>query len=335
MTAPRSRCRRLFPAWIATLLVMSAASLGHAQAPSAADEARARTLYEEGTKRLDAGDLKEACPRLEEAVRLVPDASGAHLALGVCFERSGRLASALVHFEQAAAFSGPIPERKQRAEASAAEVRPRVPRLLVEVAAGAPPGAKVRIAGRTAAWGEPVLLDAGSHLVELVDGERTIARASAVVRDGEVTRLSLGPTEGGSPPLQPGVGSPSDEASPKDGGPPWATIGAVAIGVGSAGLLLGAIGGGVAAERDAASADACDERDFCNEEGFAARDAAFTWATVSTVGLLVGGALATTGIVLVIVDGSEAAGASAARRSPAPRASARVGPGGLSIQGAF
>ncbi len=341
MSAPRPPRLRLLQAYFASLLAMGVPSVGHAQTPTA-DEARAQALYDEGTKRLDAGDLKEACPRLEEAVRLVPDAGGAHLALGVCLERSGRLASALVHYERAVAFSDPFPDRKQRAQISAAQIRPRVPKLLVEISAGAPPHATVRVDGLASPHAEPILLDAGSHTVELVHGERAVARDTVVLTDGALTRLSIGAA---SPALPANVGKPASTTGAPSGeegregagggGPPLGVLGVVAIGAGGAGLILGAVAGSVAAERDSASDEACDERDFCTEEGYALRDEAFTWATVSTVGLIVGGALATTGIVLVVVDGAEADPPSSARPRSSPRVTARVGPAGVSIHGGF
>ena len=55
---------------------------------------------------------------------------------------------------------------------------------------------------------------------------------------------------------------------------------------------------------------------------------------MSTVGLIVGGALAATGVVLVIVDGSEAAPTATTRRV-APRAAVGVGPRGLLVRGSF
>jgi len=282
-----------------------------AQQPSPDDEARASSLYQEGTRLLDAGNFREACPRLEEAVRLVPDASGAHLALGVCFERSGRLASALLHLDAAATLAAPatLADRRQRAQESAAKVRPRVPRLVVHIAAGVSASALVRVDGRPAPISGPMLLDAGTHEVELVDGARVLARRSATLRDGEETRVELDtPTQG------------------RDA-PPWTAIGVATIGVGGAGLVLGTISGTIAADRDAASDGACDKRDFCTAEGAAARDEAFTWATVSTVSFVAGSALAAAGIVILVVDSGSEEGA--------PSATLRVSPTGVDLRGAF
>ncbi len=317
----------------ACLAISTTCALGLAQQPSPDDETRARNLYEEGTRLLDTGDLAQACPRLAEAVRLVPDASGAHLALGVCFERAGRLASALLHLDAAAALADPetLADRRRRARESAEKVRPRVPRLVARLATGVPASAIVRVDGRPASIAGPLLLDAGRHEVELFDGAQVIARRSVTLQDGEETRIDLAPDRSAPPSSPPSAGgapfAPHDEATTTDA-PPWTAIGAVGIGVGGAGLILGAISGAIAANRDAASDEVCDERDFCPPEGAAARDEAFTWAAVSTVSFVAGGALAATGVVLVLVDSGRDDGG-------ATRATLRVSPTGLDVGGAF
>lgn len=317
----------------------AAAQPAEAAPPPAAQpadlEARAVALYEEGTRLLDAGSTAEACPKLAEAVRLVPDASGAHLALGVCFERSGRLASALHHLERAEALTDPgsMADRRQRAREAAEALRPRVARVTIVVEPAGAPGLVVTVDGRPVERGVASPIDAGTHAIVLTDGGVELTRRSVEVRDGDRARVVLAAprtSDAASPPA-PALADPEHEGA----GPPWATIGVIGLAVGGAGLVLGAVGGAVAADRDAASAEACDERDFCTDAGFAARDEAFTWATVSTVSFIAGGALAATGLVLVLVGDDEDAAATAGRVAPRARAEASIHPGGVLVRGTF
>ena len=188
---PPRRLPRAVALAASTSLLMLAAD---AAAQPADSEERARTLYEEGTRLLDAGATAEACPKLEEAVRLVPDASGAHLALGVCLERAGRLATALHHLERAEALADPVAlgERRERAAQAAAALRPRVARIRVVVEQGTSSSAVVTIDGRVVPRGEAVAVDAGRHEVVLSDmGGRALARHSLQVVDGALERVVL------------------------------------------------------------------------------------------------------------------------------------------------
>lgn len=333
---PRRAARRALSLAAATTL-LGLAPGARAEA-TAEDEARARVLYEEGTALLDAGATAEACPKLEEAVRLVPDASGAHLALGVCFERSGRLASALHHLERAEALSDPatLAERRRRAAEAAAALRPRVGHIVVELAPGTPGTATTTLDGASARHGASLPVDAGAHEVVVSDDGVILARRSVLGRDGEVVRVELGRAAPAPAAVVDGTSSPTPERGTPDDGAPWREIGVVALAVGGAGLVLGGVSAAVAAERDAASDDACDARDFCSAAGFAARDEAFTWATVSTLGFIAGGAFAATGVVLVLVDdaGGETETATP-DRAGAARAEAALVPGGIRVRGTF
>jgi hypothetical protein len=101
------------------------------------------------------------------------------------------------------------------------------------------------------------------------------------------------------PPAQPG---PAPEQS-KGNGSTQRTIGFVAIGVGAAGLLVGGITGGLALSKHGEITESC--RDGHCPTGTEALynpeiDSYNAMGTISTIGFIAGGALAATGVVLML-----------------------------------
>src|SRR4051794_10074481 len=110
-----SRLGRSAGALVCMLMLWLPPLISQAHA-DAADEARAEQLFRDGKARLASGDHAHACPMLAESYRLDP-ASGGLLALAVCHEREGRLASASREFAEVAARSHAEsrPDREQAA----------------------------------------------------------------------------------------------------------------------------------------------------------------------------------------------------------------------------
>jgi hypothetical protein len=104
-------------------------------------------------------------------------------------------------------------------------------------------------------------------------------------------------------------------------------VGLAAIGIGAGGLLAGAIAGGLAIKKHGDLAAVCDQQGGCNGQQ-SAIDSYHLLTTVSDVGLVVGGALAVTGIVLV----ATAPKATAVRNA---RIVPVVGPGFAGMAGRF
>src|SRR5688572_6405870 len=161
---------RTFPrmrwAVVSLSLVLSAAE---ARA-EAYDSAGAEVLFREGKQLMNEKDYAAACPKLAESYRLDP-ATGSLLALALCYERAGKLASAWVAYTDAAARAkreGQT-DREQGAKARARELEPKLARLIVNVEAPDTPGLEVTRDGvqlGAAALGSAIPVDHGEHVVE-------------------------------------------------------------------------------------------------------------------------------------------------------------------------
>jgi hypothetical protein len=154
--------------WLAVALVLSP-RLGLAQDPAAA----AQALFENGRDLLRSGKVDAACPKLAESQRLQP-ATGTLLALAICHQTQGKLATAWVEFSEVAARAakdGQL-ERESHARSQIVLLKPRLSTLELRV----PPevealaGLEVRMDGIVvgkSAWNVPVPVDGGEHVVEV------------------------------------------------------------------------------------------------------------------------------------------------------------------------
>jgi hypothetical protein len=140
--------------------------------PAGADEAAAaaaQSLFEQGRDLLRAGQYAEACPLLAESQRL-DAATGTLLALAMCHEAEGKLASAW------AAFSGVVTmarrdgqqEREQLARQRSAAIKPRLSMLELTVPAhsSALSGFQLRRNGLLLgkdSWNLPIPVDGGRY----------------------------------------------------------------------------------------------------------------------------------------------------------------------------
>ncbi len=113
---------------------------------------------------MQAGRYTEACPKLEQAVRLFPGA-GLLLNLADCYEHTGRLASAWTRFGDAAAAGRRAGNADAEAEANRRRglVEPNLTRVVVHVDKEEP-GLAVTLDGQKldrARWNTPIAVDPG------------------------------------------------------------------------------------------------------------------------------------------------------------------------------
>lgn len=305
-----------FAGGIFALVVMS--SNAFAQTP---DVAKADALFREGRAAMKAGDLQTACPKLEESYRLDPTA-GSAVNLGDCFDKQGKVASALLAYRAARKLLKPNDPRIAPVEQQTADLEKRAPRLTITLAPDAPEGITVTRDGRPvdfADFSKALPVNPGEVLVVVsapgrVDRKFTVllgqgARRELVVdagpplaRDNPPTEASpaVGPRGGGAP------GAPSDDGSTQR------TAGFV---VGAAGIVTLGVAAVFWRQAQSKYSDArcssseCPPSDLADEGDAKTRDA--------TIAGVLGGLALAGGVVLVLT--SPSGDRSAARLGIGPR----------------
>src|SRR5579883_2593024 len=193
-------------AW--TLALSCAAAPALAQAPN---PAMAEALFEDGQRLFKAGQIHEACGRFAQSQKLDPQL-GTLLNLALCHERDGRTASAWAEYLAVVdeATRAGQKERVAFARTHAEALAPRVPRVLLQPAAGAKI-TSVKVDGTAldeAAWSVPIPLDPGRHEVELgAPGKATRIDTIQVSTTPGTQTVPVGPLE--DAPAQVPVASPA------------------------------------------------------------------------------------------------------------------------------
>lgn len=305
---PPGRTARGFAA---CALVAALAAGAHA-ARAGEGPASAEALLQEGRRLLADGKLDEACPKLAEAQKLAPSATTA-LAVGDCFARAGKSASALAAFDEARALAA---HAAGEAERRMKEIEARQPRVVLSAPGGLAPGTTIRLDGvpiDPAAVNAPIPLEPGLHLVETSRGGTTWRARVQVEPSGTASVPLPGPPPDATAPAPPPSPPPPPPAAP----PPAATpppptapkipweghrISGIALGVaGGVGLIVGTVLGVRAiTEKRASNAGPCNAADYCDSTGRALRADAMRAGNAATVSLFAGGALVASGVALFL-----------------------------------
>jgi len=311
----------------ALALLPLAPSVAIADAPPPADDpalrGSARKLGEDGNRLFDEGKWEEALKKYEQAASII-QVPTLPLKSARCLVKLGRLVEAAERYlvasrmPVAADAVQVVKDAPGQAEAERALLLPRIPSLVIKLT-----GAKadVSVDGKAvpaALIGEKWLVDPGKHQVE--------AKRGAKVENREVTV-----TEGQSVPVTIDIQAPPGEdpnAVPGEKGGPGALtwVGLTGIIAGAVGLGIG-IGTGVAAVDKKAQLEIdCGTQLQCLPPFHDAADNYNTLRVATTAALVVGGVLATAGIVLVAVD---------PKKKAAPATALQIGPGSLSFRMKF
>lgn len=157
-------------ALLSGLCMLAVASPASATDPREAQIAQA--LFDEARLLMEKKQFADACPKFAESQRLDPGA-GTFLNLAVCHEAEGKLATALGEFHEghAAAVRDGRRDRQDVAQKHISSIERIVPRVTVVVpgaAAAELEDVEVKLDGfvlRRAAWGVPMPVDAGQHVV--------------------------------------------------------------------------------------------------------------------------------------------------------------------------
>ncbi|HEY6464312.1 MAG TPA: hypothetical protein VIY73_29290 [Polyangiaceae bacterium] len=289
----------------ATLLVACLAVTRPATADAAAaDQAMAQSLFDEARNLMDRRDYPAACAKFAESERLDPG-GGTILNLALCHEAMGKTASAWTEFNEALsrAIRDGRSEREARAKERIAVLGPRLSRLTVITAAGAP-GLTVTVDG--APWGEalrgaPVPLDPGPHVVTATAAGMHPWTATIALGANADTQLVRVPPLSPSDKLEPSAAreeavvdrTPARVGSGSTWG--WAIGGAglAALGVGSAFGVLAIV------KRGDSNAEC---RSSCSADGVRLNDQAITDAWISDFGVGLGIVGVAAGIVLLVTS---------------------------------
>lgn len=344
-------------------VLASCGVVGHALAQGVGQKAAAaEELFREARRLMAAGDLAQACPKFAASQRLDPG-MGTLINLADCHEQEGKLASAWAEFLEVVSLARAAKDSRRLdvAKARAAALEPRLARLSIVV----PPAARVDGLQITrdgdavdpATFDTPLPVDKGEHVIVATAPRRkrwsqtlrvsndaareTLTIPVLVVDDAPApaTSASSGPTLATSArpappaPTASAAASTAPPASPTQAPAPSSTgrtAGFVLGGIGVAGLAVGTVAGLIARSRWATAQDDCPDLVCPTEAAQNNARSSRAFAFASTLSFAVGGALAASGVALVLVSPSNDA-------STALRLTPTLGPslGGLSLDGAF
>jgi hypothetical protein len=267
---------------------------------SETDRSLAQSLFEQGKALMDAGQLAEACPKLQESQRLDPG-GGTLLNLALCHERQGRIASAWTEFKEALSVAR-RDGRQERIDAASehiAALEPQLPFLTIAVASPAQ-GQELRLDGAVvgeAAWGAPLSLDPGTHVLSAkAPGRKPWSLSVTLVRAEKrsVAVPALQAEDATSPseppaPADPVSAAPSQRASDsKPLGRKSNIAGLVVGGVGVAAIGVGGYFGIRALSKRSQSTKLCSTDTTCSAQGVTYNEQAYDAAWVSNIGIGVG-----------------------------------------------
>ena len=305
-----------------TLLLATALVSRPGEAQTAAERADARQHANAGRQHFEAGELDEAIASFEQAEAII-HAPPHLLYIARSHRRAGRLLKArdvyrqLVAEELSPRSPPPFREAIETGASELEQVDAKIPKLTIAVSGPESGAAEVTVDGKPAGVG-PLEVDPGEHRVAATaegfhDGEQLVT----VGLGGEVIEVTLS--------LEPVAAVPAPPPAPDDDGhipiPPI-----VLLGAGAAFVVVGAVTGGMALGKAGDLRDACPSNP-CPTENQGLADDANLLATLSTIGLVVGGLALAGGATWLVLDltSGEDGGETALH----------LGPGSLTIDGRF
>jgi serine/threonine-protein kinase len=304
-----------------TVAIAFCAGAGRTWAQSASNKAVAEQLFQEARELMAQAHYEEAIPKLQASLDLARG-SGTLGSLAVCYEQLGKLASAWVHYKEASVHADREgnPNRAKAAQAQAAALEPRLPRLTIRVASSdTVPGLAISRDGNVltpAMLGIAVYVDPGEHEVTATAQgyqpfSNTFTMAEAETHTVEIPMLSPlpKPVPGDKPDIpsssgQPGLDLTGAAADLSDGEDPGRTrrmAGLITGGAGAVVLTVGLVVGATvySAWNDPFDRNECDRDTLvCTPEGQEQVERARSRANLSNLLVGTGVAAVATGAVL-------------------------------------
>jgi len=315
--ASTTAARSISAAVVAVVVASSSVAFAQGRDPVAAEAA-----FAEARGLMQKGRFDEACPKLEASLSLDP-ALGTLLNLGDCYEKVGKTASAWLRYREAAALALEKGQREREgiARSRITALEPKLCRLTVRVAEQ--PEITVTRDGTgvlRAAYGIPVPVDPGSHVVEArgasgapfstnVDVKAPPPNGACAVTTVDIPVLGEGgPAVGlaAKPVLRPIDLGPEPPPAALSSESRWRTVHTLALvsaGLGIVGLGVGTAFG-LSASGTKSEADSFCIPAGCTADGKALLADAGSAADVSTVFFSVGAVMLVTGAVLWLTSPS-------------------------------
>ena len=335
---------------VAFLFVIAAAAVS-SPARAQSSDALAEALYNSALELMEAGKDAEACPKLEQSQEIDP-AVGTLLYLGLCYERTGKTASAWAAYRAAGEASRKAnqPERRDIALERAGKLEPHLSKLTLQMPSDAiVPGLEIRLDGApvgTAAVGVPMPVDPGEHLLVVnapgyqSSTQNIVVGGNADTKTVELAPLQpissetvapIAPTPTPATTSQPARNDARDEVRDQgSGASTQRTLGLVIGGVGLVGLAAGGYFGLQSNSKENEARDNCGNYpNDCSPAGISANDDAQTAAGYATIGFIAGGAALLGGIILYATAPNDPPASATLRLDPVV---ARSG-GGLGLSG--
>jgi hypothetical protein len=324
--------RRTTCAIVLLLATAPGAALAADPPKNGKDPAAAQALFYEARALMKQGKHAQACPKLEESLRL-DHGIGTEFNLADCNEQLGKLASAWTGFLSVAALSKAADQkdRERIARQRAQALERRLPKLVVEVK-DAPPGLQVRRDGvvlGSAAFGTAIPVDPGKHQIVVTAPGKERWTKTVEATEGDTERVSVPPLKSAavavaptpavpqatpaSPPAESAAAAETTTTSSTFSFPEpvderrssaQKTIGWVVGGAGLVGLGVGGYFGLQSLDRRNTSDNHCTG-DLCDARGVQLRREAIDAGNVATVATIAGGAAALGGLVLVLTAPKE------------------------------
>lgn len=322
------------------VLALLGAPAAYAQ-PAATQRDTVDALVAEAAELARSSDFDGAAERLSLAFSISDDPA-VGLELARVYARANKLVAAQTAY-RAAATSPRGGAAVETAIGELAAVEARVARAMVSVAGSAAReggDATVTLDGKPSTAGVWLALDPGTYTFA-AKAEGSVPKTSKItLSEGarQVVELKLEPVAVKAPPPAPpppGYGEDNPPPPPPPSPMPvtedssrgtFIALGWTGIAVGGAGLIVGGIFGGLTLQKASEIDAQCTEASVCPESQRAEVQSALNMSLVSTIGLAAGGALAATGVVLLLVAPSDGAGATVGLHA---------GPAALSLRGSF
>ncbi|WP_437523958.1 preprotein translocase subunit TatA [Sorangium sp. So ce726] len=279
-------------------------------------KAQAQELFEQGRAAVEARGCVHAIPLFRRSQATYPS-RGTLFNLAQCEADLGRVASAWQHFKELLTQLTPGDPRLPITEQRIRELEPRVPKLVIELAEGAPAPTELLLDQAPlpqAGIGSELPLDPGNHTVvaRWPGGRQTDAPVTLAEGARNVVRVAPPPAAAAPPrvpvpvpdaPRSPAI-SPGSPSTPPPSGV-RRTLGFVIGGVGAAAVGGSLITGGLALGAKGDLEKECPDPSRCSDDGMSLSSRGQTLTTTSTVLGAVGLVGIGAGLVLLLTAPEE------------------------------